>query len=533
VLTTLLIAESALAEVINVYWSDRNAGTLSVTEVATDQTQLLADGFTRLQDVDLDTNTGTLFLAEWGQPGPPGGQGAIYLINTNGTGQTQLLSTGDAVHQLALDESAQHIYYTRAVSYDGREISRIDMNGANYTNLFGGDGWFYSGLALDLANNAVYWGDIGVIGGTVNGAVNTMTLTGATPTLLAPHVDGRGRGMAIDLASQTIFLTAHNPLDPTTGGGLFSYDIASGVLTELIDDPTTGYWDIEIDSVAQRIWWADSGRGEIRSANFDGTDVQVELSGLGSVYGIALETDLAIGTARFPVTKTFSDGQTGDIDVTLTCNAGLPLQQNFTISGGGPGVTFTLTNIPDGGADCTVTESNGPAGYTPSLNAGAGCTFTDVVSGTHTCTIENVADPGEYTVSKEWLVADDEADILDLVVDISVTCSADILTVNGVVVAPSTDYTGSLQGNDDVVLGVDTTTGSATCSASETYALSGVEESASAGCTDGAVTAAGTTSCHFTNTLFFEGIPALDRYGLALLALLMITVGFVAVRRTA
>ncbi|NIN70975.1 MAG: hypothetical protein GTO46_03355, partial [Gemmatimonadetes bacterium] len=48
-----------------------------------------------------------------------------------------------------------------------------------------------------------------------------------------------GRGFALDQASQTIFYTAHDPQMPAGGGGLFSYDIALGVETQLIDDPDT------------------------------------------------------------------------------------------------------------------------------------------------------------------------------------------------------------------------------------------------------------------------------------------------------
>ena len=40
-------------------------------------------------------------------------------------------------------------------------------------------------------------------------------------------------------------------------------------------------------------------------------------------------------------------------------------------------------------------------------------------------------------------------------------------------------------------------------------------------------------SCTFTNTVFFEGIPTLSQYGLALMALLMLGVGMVGFRRFA
>jgi len=40
-------------------------------------------------------------------------------------------------------------------------------------------------------------------------------------------------------------------------------------------------------------------------------------------------------------------------------------------------------------------------------------------------------------------------------------------------------------------------------------------------------------SCLVTNTVFFEGIPTLSQYGLAILALLMLGVGMVGFRRFA
>jgi len=39
------------------------------------------------------------------------------------------------------------------------------------------------------------------------------------------------------------------------------------------------------------------------------------------------------------------------------------------------------------------------------------------------------------------------------------------------------------------------------------------------------------SSCLITNTVFFEGIPTLNQYGLAILAVLMLGVGFVGFRR--
>ena len=297
---TFVAIESAMADVSKVYWTDRDNGALSVTEVSSGATQLLVQNFARLQDVDLDSSTGILYFADWGPVGPPGGQGSINRVNKDGTGLATVLNTADAVHQLALDQALQRIYFTRAVSYDGREISHVDTNGTNYTVLLAGAGWFPSGLALDFANNLLYWGDIGVLSGAFNGSVNRMGTNGLAPTQLTPHVNNRGRGYALDPASQTIFLTAHDQFSPGTGGGLFSYDIAANTETLLISDPATGYWDIEIDPVTQRIWWTDYGRGQIRSAGFDGSDERVELSNLTNPYGLALEFGTSVDIDIMP-----------------------------------------------------------------------------------------------------------------------------------------------------------------------------------------------------------------------------------------
>ena len=296
---TLVVTENAMAAVLRVYWTDRDNGTLLVTDLSSGATQVLAQNIARPQDVDLDTSTGILYFADWGPPGPPGNEGSINQVNKDGTGLMTVLNTGDGVHQLALDEVNQLIYFTRAVSYDNHEISVVNYAGdlGSYVTLLSGGrsgpGWFPSGLALDSVNNLLYWGDPGFFNNPPGGSVNSMGTDGSAPTQLTPHVSfplpGRGRGYALDQASQTIFLTAHLQPNPGAGGELFSYDIATNTETLLISDHDTGYWDVEIDPVDQRIWWTDYGRGQIRSAKFDGSDVSIELSNLTNPYGLALE----------------------------------------------------------------------------------------------------------------------------------------------------------------------------------------------------------------------------------------------------
>ena len=236
------------------------------------------------------------------------------------------------------------------------------------------------------------------------------------------------------------------------------------------------------------------------------------------------------GTARFKVTKTFSDGNDAEVDVTLTCNTGLPLEQTFTIAGGDPeGVTFVVTEIPESGADCVVTESGAPAGYTTKLNGGDGCAWEDVTLGTRNCEITNEADPATYTVYKDFTVFREGGDVVLGEAFVTIKCDSAIAGED----QADDDYwykTGSLSDGETLVATVDTTEGPATCSATESIIESGVEQSA-VGCGATVLPAGGSHTCTFTNTVFFEGIPTLSQYGLAVLVLLTLGVGFVGLRR--
>ncbi|MEE4218574.1 MAG: IPTL-CTERM sorting domain-containing protein [Xanthomonadales bacterium] len=235
------------------------------------------------------------------------------------------------------------------------------------------------------------------------------------------------------------------------------------------------------------------------------------------------------GTTRILVTKTFADNFPGEVDVTLTCNGGLPLEQTATIQGGDPdGVRFTVTNISDGETDCTVTETAGPDGYLPSYNgAPDNCTFENITSGALSCSITNMPEDGSYTVNMLWDLEGPGAAPLDDV-EVRIICDQDnggVWEEPGIWVV--TDY---LDAGESATVSVDTSNGEAECWAiQEDLESSGIETFNQ--CSPDFVSVGEQVSCDITNSLFFEGIPSLDRYGMALMALLMLGVGFVGFRR--
>ena len=242
--------------------------------------------------------------------------------------------------------------------------------------------------------------------------------------------------------------------------------------------------------------------------------------------------------ARFLVTKAFSDGNSGEVEVTLTCNNGLPLKQSFMISEGNS-VTFILNSFTPGVASCEITEAGGPEAYTPTYNNGlvisqTSCAYEDVgvVSGDYSCTITNTAESGMFTVSMEWIIDEEGGDRVDQLVPVTIWCDAAIVPGGLDGASGNWFYETSLGNGQSATVTVDTTSGPAMCWAAQVLNAESASEP-SDDCAPQIVCAADAAACTFTNTVFFEGIPSLSQYSLALLAVLMLGVGLVGFRRFA
>ena len=251
----------------------------------------------------------------------------------------------------------------------------------------------------------------------------------------------------------------------------------------------------------------------------------------GSVYSCNITN--ATTTARFQVTKVFSDESMDDVEVTLTCDTGLPLTQSLTIAGGDPfGVIFVVTDYIDGTMSCSVTEVTNTPGYDMDTS---GCVWDNVITadGPFSCVVNNTARDGTFTVNKVWNVFNEDAGSeVNEQAHVEIWCDARI-TNGGSYDENSENWylSGYLGDGDSLTATVSTLTGTANCWAYEQIFESGVESTGD--CGSRPIVAGGSSSCTFTNTVFFEGIPTLSQYGLALMALLMLGMGMVGFRRFA
>ncbi len=221
---------------------------------------------------------------------------------------------------------------------------------------------------------------------------------------------------------------------------------------------------------------------------------------------------------RFNVTKTFTDLLESEVEVTLTCNGGLPLEQNYMLAGGSE-VTFVLTDFQAGETDCTVTETGGPDGYTATLNGGTECTFENISAAFYTCSIINTPAPVSFEVDVDWDISEDADPGLGAGVMVEIYCE----DFNGS--TSTTMPAGPMATMPVTVTGL---VPEGFCNAVLTNLGSVIDANS---CLDVDIEVGSDASCDITATAFFEGIPTLSQYGMALMALLMLGVGFVGFRR--
>lgn len=281
----------------------------------------------------------------------------------------------------------------------------------------------------------------------------------------------------------------------------------------------------------------------------------------------------AAGTAVFIVQKIFQDNN-DETAVTLhmDCSSGNPTEQERTVVPG-PGrlhgqfeVAFVLDNIPDTeDVNCTIYEEpvagysaeyrcfpnsssnpddsciDNPGSQSPLATA---CVYNDVSasddenSEVNLCAIRNIPNTAEISVTKEWVVEGNEGNLLDFEAHVAIE-STDYF--DGSYECKGNKFCGSLTFDNGPASETQTVEVWTTFEGTTIYVDEMIYDSTFDSENDcggmmhvmptGYQGASGVDSCTFTNTAYFEGIPTLNQYGMAIMALLMLGVGFIGFRR--
>jgi hypothetical protein len=149
------------------------------------------------------------------------------------------------------------------------------------------------------------------------------------------------------------------------------------------------------------------------------------------------------------------------------------------------------------------------------------------------CRVSNRVDPVEITVTSEWLYTRPEIPVVDGA-EINLYCS-NVTDGDGEPDGNAMRWTWDFSGNpaSQVAVLYPDFDGSTRCRTEERMNASAIESES--GCSDPITIAPGdsTRVCAVTSTVFFEGIPTLNPFGLVLISALMLLTGLVSVRRIA
>ena len=240
----------------------------------------------------------------------------------------------------------------------------------------------------------------------------------------------------------------------------------------------------------------------------------------------------AMAQNTFPTSIEFTNGGTGSATATLTCNSGVPLQQSFQISENN-GVGFVVAGMV-ATSECSITITNLP-GYviiaeSNQTETGSSCLYADVgIDEVNTCEFIASPDAFTYRVDKVWPVGD--------LNEVSQWASFDYTCVNVETSALGNNFgteTGRvrLEGDGNFLRQFYANpAGGSACSTVESADDSAVESDQGCQTPIGYVIGDTLKGCTINNSVFFEGIPTLSQYGMAIMVLLMLGVGFVGFRR--
>jgi hypothetical protein len=255
------------------------------------------------------------------------------------------------------------------------------------------------------------------------------------------------------------------------------------------------------------------------------------------VLGAILLPSLAMAQidtrATFAVTKTFADTNTVDeVVVSIDCTTGTILDQDKDMSHG-ESVEFVVTAYTAGTMNCSIVENTPTPGYEVSYSGNGiegSCIWEDIPNPFNgTCTVTNTPKPVEITVTKKWVIEGENNDV-NLNYDLYAYCD-NVFSDQEYPVSHNRIGWGEGEGpnNGKFTFTVRPGFPSSGCYVNESVYDSAIEVKNK--CTNLTISAGKGASCNIVNTVFFEGIPTLSQYGMAIMALLMLGVGFVGFRR--
>lgn len=298
VFASLIFASAAEVEAGVLYWSKRT-NPYSISKINTDGTgeTAIVTGLEQARSVALDLVNGKVYYSVE-QPSLDPNNDFIQRANLDGTGVETIISGLSDVEGIYLDASSGKIYYADQAS---DFINRADLDGSNIETII--TDTFPTGVAVDLSGGKIYWSNFSVLKRADLDGTNEETLVTGRDVIAE---------VELDLVNGKVYWSDTGEVTPGTHKIERANLDGTGIET-LLDNTqfgsaNLGAYGIALDIENEFLYFgaiSTPGNNKIERINFDGTGLTTVASLSAGVNGLAFDpvpepaTILLLGSALF------------------------------------------------------------------------------------------------------------------------------------------------------------------------------------------------------------------------------------------
>jgi len=194
---------------------------------------------------------------------------------------TKTLPAGSQPQSIVLDQDAGMVYWN-GLSFINAELNRIPMDLSTHTVLKDSLSAL-RGLALDSQNNHLYWTATNLISGPSIGRFDYDTQTLETLIDFGSGSGDTPREIDLDMAAQKMYWSNFG------AGKIQRADMSAGAIPEDVITGLNGPTGLAVDADSGKIFWTETNGHQIKSANLDGSNIQMLVDGLSSPNYISVD----------------------------------------------------------------------------------------------------------------------------------------------------------------------------------------------------------------------------------------------------
>ena len=275
------------------YWTD-SRGRIRRANVNGQQVRNVIQNLNSLKLIALDIVNSNMYYTV---------SNSLWRSNLNGKNKKELLT--DLIQPGNLVIADSKIYWTQKTSAKLGGVKRADLDGTNVEELISSQTLPF-GVGVDSANSKLYWTNS-------RGGIQRSNLDGSRIQTVV-----RGLDMSADFALSIGSIDIEISQQPVVHVGsaqrppMYWIDTEAGTLHRLIGNEVENFilqvqnaTSLAVDTTDKKIYWTEQmgkNRGKIKSANLDGSNVQV----LATIYSVP--RSIAVDTMRSTLYWTNSKG---------------------------------------------------------------------------------------------------------------------------------------------------------------------------------------------------------------------------------